>query len=200
MRREDFNGDGTSTGVPTDASYDARSWEPRATWTAQGLGENAQGLGAGDDFADDGTTAGVPTDATGTTQGLGALDPLRSSCSSSGSGSSRTSSQLGSGDDNWSRNSLHAYARFRTAASESGRSEGRGETPERKPRRRAAAHGGRPEECEEIESDDDVDHDAADEEDKAAEVNGVTAADEGIHDDTFSLKEENGMGFWLVLE
>lgn len=29
------------------------------------------------------------------------------------------------------------------------------------------------------------------EEDKAAEVNGVTAADEGIHDDTFSLKEEN---------
>ena len=33
------------------------------------------------------------------------------------------------------------------------------------------------------------------EEDKAAEVNGVTAADEGIHDDTFSLKEENGMGF-----
>ena len=37
-------------------------------------------------------------------------------------------------------------------------------------------------------------------EDKEAKVNGVTAADEGIHDDTFSLKEENGMGFWLVLE
>ena len=32
-------------------------------------------------------------------------------------------------------------------------------------------------------------------EDKAAEVNGVTAADEGIHDDTLSLKEENGKGF-----
>ena len=32
-------------------------------------------------------------------------------------------------------------------------------------------------------------------EDKEAEVNGVTAADEGIHDDTISLKEENGMGF-----
>ena len=30
---------------------------------------------------------------------------------------------------------------------------------------------------------------------KEAEVNGVTAADEGIHDDTYSLKEENGMVF-----
>ena len=74
--------------------------------------------------------------------------------------------ELAGGSGDWSRNSLHACARFRTAAA-SGRSDEEGHEPE-KARFRTAAHGGRSE-GEEGESGNAEDDDDADDEAKAAE-------------------------------